>query len=267
MARPQRRRESAGTDDLARRLAAEVTGDVLFDRASRGRYATDASFYQIMPAGVVVPRTTDEALRTLSARARRRLHRDAARRRHLAMRPGRQQRHRRRLLETSEPHPVARRREGAPAWSSRASCSTISTGSCAGTACGFRSTSRPPRARPSAAWPATTPAAAARCATAPCATTPSRCARRWPTARCCISASSRATRRCSMSTRRGAICSATCSRSASARPARSPSAFRRCSGGSAATISTRWCPARGRTTWRICWSARKARSPSPPRSN
>ena len=33
---------------------------------NRGRYATDASFYQIMPAGVVVPRTVDEALRTLA---------------------------------------------------------------------------------------------------------------------------------------------------------------------------------------------------------
>ena len=53
-------------DTLARRLASEVTGEVLFDRASRGRYATDASFYQMMPAGVVVPRTTDEALRTLA---------------------------------------------------------------------------------------------------------------------------------------------------------------------------------------------------------
>ena len=57
---------SQDTDKLARRLAAEVTGDVLFDRATRGRYATDASFYQMMPAGVVVPKTTDEALRTLS---------------------------------------------------------------------------------------------------------------------------------------------------------------------------------------------------------
>ncbi len=57
---------SLTTDDLARRLAAEITGDVLFDRASRGRYATDASFYQIVPAGVVVPRTTDEALRALA---------------------------------------------------------------------------------------------------------------------------------------------------------------------------------------------------------
>ncbi|MFC0693429.1 FAD-binding and (Fe-S)-binding domain-containing protein [Paraburkholderia humisilvae] len=41
---------------LAARLAAELKGDVLFDRAARGRYATDASIYQIMPLGVVVPK-------------------------------------------------------------------------------------------------------------------------------------------------------------------------------------------------------------------
>ncbi|MGY3034648.1 FAD/FMN-containing dehydrogenase/Fe-S oxidoreductase [Bradyrhizobium sp. USDA 4354] len=51
---------------LERRLRAEMTGDVLFDGFSRGRYATDASFYQIMPAGVVVPRTMDEARRALA---------------------------------------------------------------------------------------------------------------------------------------------------------------------------------------------------------
>src|SRR6478735_10097478 len=51
---------------LQTRLAKEVTGDVLFDRFSLGRYATDASFYQIMPAGVVVPRNMDEALRALA---------------------------------------------------------------------------------------------------------------------------------------------------------------------------------------------------------
>src|SRR5438477_538883 len=38
---------------LERRLKAERVGDVLFDRFSRGRYATDASHYQIMPLGVV----------------------------------------------------------------------------------------------------------------------------------------------------------------------------------------------------------------------
>jgi FAD/FMN-containing dehydrogenase/Fe-S oxidoreductase len=51
---------------LEARLAREITGDVLFDPFNRGRYATDASFYQIMPAGVVVPRTMDEALRALA---------------------------------------------------------------------------------------------------------------------------------------------------------------------------------------------------------
>ncbi len=51
---------------LEQRLRSELTGDVFFDAFNRGRYATDASFYQIMPAGVVVPRTVDEALRTLA---------------------------------------------------------------------------------------------------------------------------------------------------------------------------------------------------------
>jgi len=55
----------AGASKLEQRLRSEISGDVLFDSFSRGRYATDASFYQIMPAGVVVPRTVDEALRAL----------------------------------------------------------------------------------------------------------------------------------------------------------------------------------------------------------
>jgi FAD/FMN-containing dehydrogenase/Fe-S oxidoreductase len=55
-----------GSIALEDRLAREITGDVLFDPFSRGRYATDASFYQIVPAGVVVPRSIDEALRALA---------------------------------------------------------------------------------------------------------------------------------------------------------------------------------------------------------
>ena len=55
-----------GSTTLEDRLAREITGDVFFDSFNRGRYATDASFYQIMPAGVVVPRTIDEALRALA---------------------------------------------------------------------------------------------------------------------------------------------------------------------------------------------------------
>ena len=50
---------------LERRLKAELSGDVQFDRFSRGRYATDASHYQIIPVGVVAPRTIEEAERAI----------------------------------------------------------------------------------------------------------------------------------------------------------------------------------------------------------
>src|SRR5476651_402629 len=50
---------------LERRLKAELSGDVQFDRFNRGRYATDASHYQIMPVGVVAPRTIEEAERAI----------------------------------------------------------------------------------------------------------------------------------------------------------------------------------------------------------
>jgi FAD/FMN-containing dehydrogenase/Fe-S oxidoreductase len=51
---------------LERRLKAELTGEVQFDRFSRGRYATDASHYQIVPVGVVAPRTIEEADRAIA---------------------------------------------------------------------------------------------------------------------------------------------------------------------------------------------------------
>jgi FAD/FMN-containing dehydrogenase/Fe-S oxidoreductase len=50
---------------LERRLKAELSGEVQFDRFARGRYATDASHYQIMPVGVVAPRTIEEAERAI----------------------------------------------------------------------------------------------------------------------------------------------------------------------------------------------------------
>jgi len=55
-----------GDSALAQRLRREVDGEVLFDAASRGRYATDASIYQVEPLGVVVPRN-DEAVRAAFA--------------------------------------------------------------------------------------------------------------------------------------------------------------------------------------------------------
>src|SRR5580692_7495844 len=44
-----------GDSRLAERLRHEIRGAVLFDRADRGRYATDASIYQMEPIGVIVP--------------------------------------------------------------------------------------------------------------------------------------------------------------------------------------------------------------------
>ena len=51
---------------LERRLQAELAGEVRFDRFTRGRYATDASHYQMMPVGVVLPRTIAEAERAIA---------------------------------------------------------------------------------------------------------------------------------------------------------------------------------------------------------
>jgi FAD/FMN-containing dehydrogenase/Fe-S oxidoreductase len=51
---------------LAERLRREIDGEVLFDAASRGRYATDASIYQVMPVGVVLPRTAEAARMALA---------------------------------------------------------------------------------------------------------------------------------------------------------------------------------------------------------
>jgi FAD/FMN-containing dehydrogenase/Fe-S oxidoreductase len=51
---------------LERRLKAEVTGEVRFDPFTRGRYATDASHYQMMPVGVVLPRSMTDAERAIA---------------------------------------------------------------------------------------------------------------------------------------------------------------------------------------------------------
>ena len=110
---------------LERRLKAEIAGEVLFDRFTRGRYATDASHYQIMPVGVVVPRTIDEAERA---------HRDRARRegqpccRAAAAPRSAGRRSTQSLVVDCSKHlnriARSRRRRTAAAWSSPASCST-----------------------------------------------------------------------------------------------------------------------------------------------
>ncbi len=48
----------AGSNNrLAARLRRETRSEILFGAADRGRYATDASIYQVMPVGAIVPRS------------------------------------------------------------------------------------------------------------------------------------------------------------------------------------------------------------------
>ena len=54
-------------DALRRELEGALEGEVRFDALSRALYATDASVYQIQPAGVVIPRTREDLLRVLTA--------------------------------------------------------------------------------------------------------------------------------------------------------------------------------------------------------
>ena len=54
------RNRERGDGEFATRLAHAVAGDVFFDQASRGRYSTDASIYQIEPVGVLVPKSIDD---------------------------------------------------------------------------------------------------------------------------------------------------------------------------------------------------------------
>ncbi len=55
-----------GNPALQAALARNVEGEVLFGRGDRGRYATDASIYQVEPLGVVVPKTRDDLQATLA---------------------------------------------------------------------------------------------------------------------------------------------------------------------------------------------------------
>ena len=52
---------AADRSSLAARLRRELDAEVMFDAASRGRYSTDASIYQLQPVGIVVPRSEEAA--------------------------------------------------------------------------------------------------------------------------------------------------------------------------------------------------------------
>jgi FAD/FMN-containing dehydrogenase/Fe-S oxidoreductase len=55
-----------GDAALADRLRREISGEVLWSAADRGRYATDASIYQVEPIGVVVPRSVADVAATIA---------------------------------------------------------------------------------------------------------------------------------------------------------------------------------------------------------
>src|SRR4029078_5163205 len=46
-------------------LSTQIAGEVRFDRISQALYSTDASVYQILPLGVVIPKTRDDVIRTV----------------------------------------------------------------------------------------------------------------------------------------------------------------------------------------------------------
>ena len=46
--------------NFGKQLKKEIEGEVLFDNFSRGQYATDASIYQMIPTGVVVPKNSSD---------------------------------------------------------------------------------------------------------------------------------------------------------------------------------------------------------------
>ncbi|MGT2492233.1 hypothetical protein ACU4GD_21165 [Cupriavidus basilensis] len=81
--------QGRASSPLSARLRKELRGDVLFDRASRGRYATDASIYQIMPVGVVVPRDQADLMLALEIARDEKAPVLAQRRGHQPVRPDR----------------------------------------------------------------------------------------------------------------------------------------------------------------------------------
>ena len=91
-----------------RRLRNEITGGVLFDAFSRGRYATDASHYQVMPLGIVLPKSVAEAERTIAVARADGVSVLPPRRRHVAMRADGQRIACGRLLAPPRPHSGAR---------------------------------------------------------------------------------------------------------------------------------------------------------------
>ena len=112
------------SEALARRLRSETEGAVMFDAASRGRYATDASIYQIMPVGVFVPTNERDIATAIADRPRAEGAGAAARRRHQPVRADDRRGARHRQQQTLPARARRERGRSAPRPSSPAWCST-----------------------------------------------------------------------------------------------------------------------------------------------
>src|SRR5437773_7980712 len=53
-------------ESLQSALAAQIDGEVRFDRISQALYSTDASVYQILPLGVVIPKSREDVIHTVN---------------------------------------------------------------------------------------------------------------------------------------------------------------------------------------------------------
>ncbi len=67
---PEAGGRAADALDLARELERDMEGEVRFDRVSRLLYSTDASIYQILPLGVVLPRSERDVIAAVEAARR-----------------------------------------------------------------------------------------------------------------------------------------------------------------------------------------------------
>ena len=53
-------------DQLLNTLKTKTSSEVYSDNFNKGRYATDASIYQMMPYGVLIPKTKSDLIETIN---------------------------------------------------------------------------------------------------------------------------------------------------------------------------------------------------------
>src|SRR5260221_2919025 len=68
--RPGPKKTTVDVEALRTALAAALAGEVRCERLSRALYSTDASVYQIVPLGVVLPKTADDVVNVVKICAR-----------------------------------------------------------------------------------------------------------------------------------------------------------------------------------------------------